>query len=120
MARMLNLGAHAGLGLLQLFLGAAQRILLHGLAHAAFHRDVPGNLPVRVLRAFVGLLISSVADTLLAIPSPLKLAGAILTSMLRAKCLIHLLIDYDLKCPTIQPTHWRNRANAPELNRLSA
>ena len=29
--RMLDLGAHAGLGLFQLFLGAAQRILLHCL-----------------------------------------------------------------------------------------
>ena len=60
--RMLDLGAHAGLGLFQLFLGAAQRILLHCLADAALHRDVSGDLLSRVLRALVGALVPSVAE----------------------------------------------------------
>jgi hypothetical protein len=61
MERMFDFGAHAGLDLLQLFFGVTQRIFLHGLAHAALHRDVPGDLSARVLRALVGTLVSSVA-----------------------------------------------------------
>lgn len=60
--RMLDLGARAGLGLLQLFFGTTQRILLHGLTHAAFHRDVPDDRLVHVLRALVGTLVAGVAD----------------------------------------------------------
>lgn len=57
MERMLNFGAHARLGLFQLFFGPAQQILLQRLAHAALHRDVPGLALLRLVHFRVALLV---------------------------------------------------------------
>jgi hypothetical protein len=62
MERMLNLRAHAGLGLLQFFPHPAQRVFLHGFANAALHRDVLGYRLVRVLGTLVGALVAGVTE----------------------------------------------------------
>lgn len=62
MKAMLDFRTHAGLGLLQLFLGAPQRILLERTAHTRAHRDVPVDYLARVLRALANALITSVSQ----------------------------------------------------------
>ena len=62
MEAMLDLRAHAGLRLLQLFLGSAQRILLEHLAHAWPHCRMPVDRLARVLGALGHALVASVAQ----------------------------------------------------------
>ena len=62
MKRMLDLRAHAGLGLLQFLFHPAQRVLLHGFADAALHRNVPRHHLARILGTLVGALVAGVTE----------------------------------------------------------
>jgi hypothetical protein len=58
MEAMLDLRAHAGLGLFQLFLGPTQRILLKRLAHAQPHRHAPVDCLVYISQAPANALVA--------------------------------------------------------------